>query len=358
MTSNKICYLLDTISNPNAGTESQFLKLYHGLKNQGEAVQLTVLRDADFLQNESSLSGYGCLNINKMFSVLSLLGLIKFAANLKKQKVKIVHVFFNDSSIIAPLILKLFGMKVVISRRDMGFWYTRLNSLILKLNSRFIDLAVVNSEAVKNITHQVERISKHKIKVVYNGYSLNSETHDVPMPTGTILGIVANIRPIKRMQDAVQALANLQDKYPELQLVIVGAGNDTELMHQAKELGVGEHLHCLGSKSSPLDYIHKFDIALLCSESEGFSNAIIEYLHAGKPVVCSKVGGNPEIIESGVNGYLYEAGDVVQLTTSIEKILQDKEHYQTLSKNAQLSVKSRFDETIMLSNYQEIYRSL
>lgn len=354
----KIYYLLDTISNPNAGTESQFLKLFDGLKNRKQGVSLAVLRDSDYLQKQNQLK-YQNLNIQKIFSLKAIFKMLKFAKELKKNNVQLVHIFFNDSSVIAPIILKLMGIKVIISRRDMGFWYTRLNKLILRLNHYVVDRAVANSRAVKIITEQVEGYHSDKVDVIYNGYDLaQSKNTPSDMPEGTILGIVANIRPIKRMQDAVAALGQLHKSHPHLQLVIVGDGDPKTLKQQAKELGIEQHLHCLGSKQQAIDYIEQFDIALLCSESEGFSNAIIEYLGAGKPVVCSRVGGNPEIIEHGHNGFLYDAGNIEQLSQNLDKILNTPELAKQVSQNAKSSVETRFGEALMLDNYQSLYAAI
>ena len=354
----KVGFLLDAISNPNAGTESQFIKLYQGLAEQGAKLSLTVLRDSPFLQNSAFFSNYQCLNITRLASVIALFKLFIFAWQVKKQRIKLVHIFFNDASVIAPLILKIFGIKVIISRRDMGFWYTPFKRAVLRLNGKLIDKAVTNSAAVKQVTHELEGINNNKIEVIYNGYRRADAHGAVEMPQGQILGIVANIRAIKRMQDAVAALAQLLPEYPDLQLVIIGDGDASELEKQAEQLAVREHLHCLGSKAEPANYIQQFDIGLLCSESEGFSNAIIEYLYAGKPVVCSEVGGNPEIITSGKNGYLYPAGDVERLSHFIRQLLVAPERYRVMSEHALSSVASRFDEDKMVNSYASLYRVL
>ena len=117
-----------------------------------------------------------------------------------------VHIFFNDASIIAPLFLKLHGLKVIISRRDMGYWYTASRLAILKLNGMLIDHVVVNSIAVKDKTNKCEGVKKNKISVIYNGYDnvdLFSNENEIDFlqygikETDLVLGLVANIRPLK-----------------------------------------------------------------------------------------------------------------------------------------------------------------
>jgi glycosyltransferase involved in cell wall biosynthesis len=72
-----------------------------------------------------------------------------------------------------------------------------------------------------------------------------------------------------------------------------------------------------------MKYIERFTVAVLCSESEGFSNSIIEYLQAGRPVVCTATGGNPEIVRDGHNGFLVPVGDAAALAERLVRLLSD-----------------------------------
>ena len=81
-----------------------------------------------------------------------------------------------------------------------------------------------------------------------------------------------------------------------------------ELRALAGKLGVGGRVIFTGGVERPSRYIRRFDVAVLCSESEGFSNAIIEYMADARPVVCTDTGGNPELVRDGVNGYLVPVG--------------------------------------------------
>ncbi|GAA5218533.1 glycosyltransferase [Corallincola platygyrae] len=354
-----IAYLIDTLGNPNAGTEGQFIKLVQGMAERGHNVRVYALRGSGFLASGSLGVEVEILNVTRMASPATFWKMFQLGRQLKRQKTQLVQTFFNDVSVIAPLFLKLAGCRVLISRRDMGFWYSDKLLKLLRWNRRWVDAAVVNSEAVGKQTSTQELIPAKRVHVIYNGYLPPAEAEsEVEIPEGPVLGIVANIRPIKRMQDAVSALGALQREFPALQLVIVGAGEPGLLQQQAKELGVADQLHCVGGQKAPQNYIRRFDIALLCSESEGFSNAIIEYLQWGKPVVCSRTGGNPEIIVDGDNGFLYEVGDVEALTGHIRSILSDQDFYQRLSDGARRSVATRFSMPNMLNRHEALYQQM
>ncbi|TCI04439.1 glycosyltransferase [Corallincola luteus] len=354
-----IAYLIDSLGNPNAGTEGQFIKLVQGMSQRGHQVKVYALRQSDYLTSGELGVEVEFLDVTRMASPKALWKMFCLGRRLRAQNTQLVQTFFNDASVIAPFFLKWAGCRVMISRRDMGFWYSANLLKLLRWNRRWVDAAVVNSKAVGEQTALAEHIPAERVHVIYNGYAPPAETQsDVELPAGPVIGIVANIRPIKRMQDAVAALGALCGEFPDLQLVIVGGGDPAELQSQAEQLGVAKLLHCVGGQSAPQDYIRRFDIALLCSESEGFSNAIIEYLQWGKPVVCSRTGGNPEIIEHGKNGYLYDVGDVDALVEHLRKLLADHEGYKKMSQYALSSVASRFSMSQMLGNHELLYRQL
>ena len=101
-----------------------------------------------------------------------------------------------------------------------------------------------------------------------------------------------------------------------------------------------------------------FDIGLLCSESEGFSNTLIEYLQAGLPVICSHVGGNPEIIEHEVNGLLYPAGDIDALSAHILALAGDPQRRSTMGVAGRAKVKSQYGLSKLVTAHQHLYENL
>ena len=363
---SKIFYLIDHFKDPYAGTEGQLYALVQTLTSQNKPVEMGVFRNSDYIRNGEFPCPVKVLDITKMFSLVTLFKLIQPGFYLRKNNFKLVHVFFNDASVIAPLILKCFGLKVIISRRDMGFWYTDTLKKILKINARFVDGCICNSGAVKDITIQSEGYSADHVHVVYNGlpsHKLNkkqdstSDNSDQAVTNNAELtiGIVANIRPVKRMQDLISALAMVIQSITQVKLIIVGGGNNEELKQQATELGIIDHIEFAGAQQDVASYIKQFDVATLTSESEGLSNAIIEYMVYGKPVVCSRVGGNPELIEHGTNGFLYEVGNISQLADYITTLLKDSERSSLFGQNGRVKVEKEFTIQQMVSNTLSIY---
>ena len=315
---NKLLLIIDCYKNPFAGTEGQLMMLIHGLKSHGYQLTLMILRGWEYSSSNRFPVPVDILDIGRIVSPVSWFRLAAYFLKKRSEGFNIAQTFFCDSSIICPPILKMLGYSVIISRRDMGYWYTHTNIRLLRINSMYVDYVIANSEAVKSITMRKENYPGHRVRVIYNGYEkmaqINIPDHS-PVESDNIalkLVIVANIRPIKRIQDAIDAVAIAADSVQNISLYIVGGGDAMHLQKHAKQKGVADRVHFLGPRSDVQKILPDFDIGILCSESEGFSNTVIEYLQAGLPVICSNVGGNPEIIDHGVSGYLYDMGDVLR----------------------------------------------
>lgn len=363
----KVMYLLDNYRDPFAGTERQLYSLINGLDRNRVSPAMALFRHSSYIENNGFPCPVEVLGIYKLFSLRSLHRMIAFTSRLNKEHYDIVHIFFNDASIIAPVILKLGRLKIIISRRDMGFWYNWLNLAVLNVNRFFVDAAVTNCEAVKELTHKKENIPSGRIHVIYNGY-------DPGNPPGTsdsgsrisidrraerkLIGLVANIRPVKRISDLVHAVSMVRKKYPNIELMIIGGGDSSELKELAENLGIGNAVHFPGAQPNTPSLIPYFDIAVLCSQSEGLSNALIEYMFCQVPVVCTATGGNIELVIDNETGYLIPVGSTKDLAEKICRLLADPARAEIMARNARNFVEHLCDQENMLKKYHDLYTSL
>lgn len=373
----KILLVIDQISNPHAGTEGQFLLLIEQLLQQGYQLRVLLLSDSQWLREQGLSCPFEVLGSSAIKAPATWFKAWLFARRCRAQGFTLAHIFFNDASVVCPPMFWLAGIKTIISRRDMGFWYTGIYRLLLPITGKFVSAVVSNSHAVAEVTAQVEKIPSARMEVIYNGYKrrVASDNHpatehkngiallDLLNIQGAVMfGLVANIRPIKRMQDAIAALAllvadtSLAACNPHL--VIVGAGDASELMHFAHTQGVAERVHCLGGRSDIPNCLRYFAAGLLCSESEGFSNAIVEYQFAGLPVICSHTGGNPEAVTQGQTGWLYPVGDLAQLSRAMQAVLQDRAAAQQMGAQAKQLAQARYSEEAMGEHYHQLYARL
>lgn len=363
----KIVYLLDSFDGPYGGTETQ---LWHILKKMDKSQfvpELVLLRHSDFsLANDTWPCSVRVLDIEKLFSpdgIGKVLGLVRY---LRQSDAKLLQAFFSESSLLGPLLARLSGMKYIASRRDMGIWYRPLLLFYLRAVRNLVDCVIVNSRAVRDLVSERERIPENRIHVVINGLE--------PLPAGAVarfdpwpgagaaaqsrdlvIGIVANLKKVKRIDVLLRAFETVQATIPASRLIIVGEGSlEGELRQLAGSLGILGKVEFTGRLEEPAQTIGSFDIAVLCSESEGMSNALMEYLRAGKPVVCTNVGGNPELVAHGRNGYLVAVGEHAALAQSILDIATNRELYRAMAQSAVQSVQ-QYTLEAMVQRHMDIY---
>mgnify|MGYP000569078419 CR=1 FL=1 len=320
-----------------------------------------MFKDSEFLKAKGVPCRWSSIDSSSLSSPVTWVRLARFVANFRKRGGRLAHVFFNDPSIICPPVFAAFGVRTLISKRDMGYWYTR----VLRLTRLFVTGVVVNSQAVAEITHKKERIPKKCIHLIYNGVTKEKEENaNLQVPDelkalkecGAVIAIVvANIRPIKRIQDAVAALGKMGGHAPNLHLVVVGAGDTSSLEDQAQGLGVSARVHFLGARDNVDTYLSAAEIGVLCSESEGFSNSIVEYMQHGLAVICTGTGGNPEAIRQNKSGLLYPVGDVPRLASAMADMAANPSKRKHMGECAKKIAVERFSVKRMVEAHEGLY---
>ncbi len=349
----------DQLAHLEAGTEGQVRTLHDGLAKIGWRVELAVLRNSIAIEDrwEGPVRELG---IRSLANPLSWWRAMRFASQVRKERFDVVHIFFNDASIILPPILRMWGLKVIVSRRDMGIWYTRWNLPVLRLVRFFVSCVVANSHAVGRLVSAKEGYSDSTVRVIYNGIDL-VENEPLPQPSETaapVIGLVANIRPVKRISDAIAAMKQVTNSHPTAVLEVLGGGDAAPLARQAVDLEIENHVKFAGRVADISSRIANYTICILTSESEGLSNALVEYQAAGRPIVCSDTGGNPEIVEHGESGFLYPVGDSDTLARHLSRLLSDPELRTHLASNARNNCERRFSIEDMLSKYMRLYHEV
>lgn len=165
----------------------------------------------------------------------------------------------------------------------------------------------------------------------------------------------------KGMDTLITALPKLLTRWPDLQLVAVGQGDDKDWLGDlAEENGVQRHVHFLtGLSYAQLAACYAAcDVFALPSRGEGFGLVYLEAMACGKPVIGGAHGGAPEVIEDGVTGYLVQHGDAVQLATSIETLLANPELAREMGRRGKQRVENEFRFSVFSKSLKKILREL
>ncbi len=372
--SPRLLYLLDNFPGPAAGgTESQFWLLYGAIDKTAWRPRVVTLRPSPYLESRLGNQDYASLDVTTVRSVRALWRLVTFAFRARRQGFRVAHLYLNDVSVVMPPLLWLAGIRVIVSRRDLGFWYTPGLLRILRFNRRFVDRVVANCAAVRDAVCSAEGYLPSEVDVVLNGVS-RPPTHlratgfraaaGVP-EDALVLGMIANLRPLKRVDDAIRALALTPTGGASVWLLVAGEDRLADgrslkqtLTELAIGLGVADRVVFVGAVSDSWGFLREVDVVLSCSDTEGLSNSIIEAMATGRPVVGSAVGGTPELIEDGTTGYLYPARDVSALARHIEHLMTDPALRDRMGRAAARLADATMSERALRERHEALYRRL
>ena len=356
--------MIDTLV-AGGGTENQLVKLISGLNRGRFEPYLIILRPKDELSIELDCP-VKYLNVKSLKSCKGITAIFKLSRWLKREEIDILQMFYFDSRFIGTLAARIAKVKrVIYSRREMGWWYTPFKLKVARFLAARCDACLANSEAVKKMVTATEKFPPGKIKVIYNGVDLQAPANgqrisrsDLNIPDDALLvGIVANLRPVKRLDRFIEAAALINRR--DVHYLIVGQGDlRTELENLAVQKGLADTIHFYHTVKDIANILDLIDIAVLTSESEGLSNVLIEYALAGIPAVAFDVGGNREIIRDSHTGYILPPGDTEALAGRIAELLNNREMRQIMGAEAHEFAGNTFSVDEMVRTTQSFYLQL
>jgi N-acetyl-alpha-D-glucosaminyl L-malate synthase BshA len=169
---------------------------------------------------------------------------------------------------------------------------------------------------------------------------------------------VSNFRPVKRVTDCVEIFARLRGRV-DARLVMVGDGPDRgAAAARADQLGVSGDVVFAGKQARIVDYLSAADVLLMPSETESFGLAALEAMSCEVPVVASRVGGLPEVVDDGVTGFLRPVADVDGMADAAYRILTEPELARAMGEAARRTAVERFTTDQIIPQYLDYYRAV
>jgi glycosyltransferase involved in cell wall biosynthesis len=164
---------------------------------------------------------------------------------------------------------------------------------------------------------------------------------------------------VKRTDDVLVAFKGLRDSGVDAMLCMVGDGPDRAgLERRAHELGIMRQVLFLGYQEEVSSFYAAFDALVLPSSNEGTPVSAIEALAAGRPVVATRVGGVPDVVRDGEDGFLVEAGETDELADRLERLARDPELRARMGRQGRERVLPRYAVDRLVEDVDELYRSL
>jgi glycosyltransferase involved in cell wall biosynthesis len=226
---------------------------------------------------------------------------------------------------------------------------------------------IVNSQSTAQQMSSKFKVPAEHIKVAYNGVGVlkDRQANDAVQtrkelglyPDRKTIGIVARFDPVKRLDTLIKAAILLSDI--PVQFLIVGDGQErTRLESMVETNGQTNRFIFVGNQKEPLRWISAFDIGVLCSESEGFPQAILEYMAMGLPVVASAVGGVSELVLDGETGFLVPSNDPAAFANALRSLIEDEKLSKQMGLAGQKRVREFFSLEKEISSHVIAYQSL
>jgi len=302
--------------------------------------------------------------------VKALLSLWHLYRLLRQERPDIFHGFLYGAYVPGAIVARLAGVGVVISsRRSLGLFKERKRVMLAaeRIATRFTDLVLANSPAVLADVRAQERIPYDRLRVVWNAVEpprhrrsrdVVRASFGVPM-TATCGVVVANLIAYKGHSYVVEAMPSVRSACGDVHILLVGDGPERARLEKlARDRGVSDLVHFCGATDDVGSYIHAADFGVLPSLQEGLSNAVLEMMAAGLPVIATCVGGNVDILRNEVNGALVRPADPAELAGSIVRVVQNPDLRHRLGAAAKADVEQRFSYEALVANMSAIYREL
>ncbi|HEV2383352.1 MAG TPA: glycosyltransferase [Terriglobia bacterium] len=298
-----------------------------------------------------------------LYGFRSLVTRCRLARHLRRHGIAIAHAFDFYTNLTLIPAARFAGVSVVIgSQRQLGDLLTPAQARVQALAFRWCDSIVCNSRAAAE--RLIERgISERKLAVIGNGLppeAFTAATAALPRCPGVLrVGMIAGMRSrSKNHAGLLRAAAMLSNRIQNLEFVLVGDGPlRAELERNAANLGLSGQVRFLGERRDIPSLLASMDVTALPSVSEGMSNAILESMAAGVPVVAARAGGTPELVVDGT-GLLVAPNDDEALAAALGDLLSDHALRQRLGQNARRFALDNFTLDYMCQRHEDLYRDL
>lgn len=297
--------------------------------------------------------------------------LAKLVGLIKREKIDLVHAHEFLMNVYGSVAAKIASVPMIGTIHGKGY-FTDKKSRILAYKLAMLlcsQMIAVSEDLRKYFTKELKLTNTSKIVTIYNGIDLNKYTvnnshrniHNKPgiSPNTLIAGIVGSLFVVKGIPYLLEAIKKVITYFPNFRLLIVGEGDQESILKKkVVSLGLQNIVNFLGFRNDIPEVLNLFDIYICSSSSEGLSLSILEAMAMEKPVIATEVGGNPELIVHGKNGYLVPPRDPEKLAEKILVLLKNKNLREQMGKMGRKIVEEKFSIKAMIDNYQNLYKKL
>lgn len=352
------------------GSETQIYTLLKYLdRTRYQPYVCSLYSDSQIEPTMSSIDVTGfSLGIRRVLEPKTLLRLLRLVHYCRLHRIRVIQAVRTD--IIAVIVARLAGVPIVLGAQRNVRSRERRNRYrwVRTLSERALSGVIANSQAAVDYRLTFSPLSPDRVFCVPNGLDLQKFDDDRQVDLAAVAPGIPAEAPrliiVSRLEIDAKGHRTLIEalKRPELEdchLLIVGDGPDrSRLEAMISDLHLGKRVHMLGHRNDVTAMMKLADIVVVPSNTESSPNVVLEAWAARRPVIASKVGGIPELIQSGINGELVPPGDPSALSVALKSLLADPSRRRSMSESGRALVEQRYSAAVMASNTADVYDQL
>lgn len=324
---------------------------------------------------QSGIAVYSVPMARNIQPLKDLASLIAIKRILQREKIDLIHLHGSKAALLGRLAAQIARTRSSIftvhnfildnyKSRSKKMLFTFIEQCLAHSTSKIITV----SEALKKELMEKQQLPPEKVITIYNGIELEKFPLTLPNlnlkeklglpPNSIVVGTVSRLIPEKGLQYLLQSAYQIKKEAQEKEIVflIVGEGPyRANLEKMCLTMELGDRVFFTGYRTDIQGLLGLMDVFVLPSLSEGLGVALLEAMAMGKPVIGSQVGGIPEVIEDGINGYLVPPADSLALTFSILRLISGKEQLKVVEKEARKIIEERFSLKKMVERVEKVY---
>jgi len=335
------------------GTERQFVNLGLALDPARFDVRFACMRRAgqfldELLRRRIPVADYAVRSLRRPGALAAQW---RLATDLRRDRIQVVHAYNFYANVFAIPAARLAGVPVIASIRDLGAYLSPAQRRLQRWVCRLADRVIVNAHAIAGWLVE-EGYDPGRIVVIPNGldverFSRVARTGHLASELGLpadapLVGLVGRVTRLKGIEDFLAAAVQVARRHPRARFLVVGSAADPdygrELAALVARLGLTGRVVFTGFRPDVERVVAELTVSVLPSLSEGLSNAVLESMAGGVPVIATAVGDTPEVIADGDTGLLVPPRAPAALAGRIEEILEHPDLARRLGARAQKAV--------------------
>lgn len=360
------------------GTESHVVALARRLDRSRFDVHIACLRPGGVLRPDvERLFQTATYPIARLFGPRTLRQQLRFARDLRTRRIDVVHAYGFYPNVFAIPAARLAGVPARLAAiRDNGDLWSRSQRVAERCVCRLATGVAVNARAVRDRLAR-DGYPPARIAVVRNGVDLGRFAPGgeparrdpeerarrrvaLGVPSGApLVAVVSRLNPLKGIDDFLRAAARLSQRNPAARFLVVGDGPcRSDLERLAQSLRLDGRVTFTGARPDVAALLAAADVSVVPSLSEALCNVLLESMAAGTPLVATRVGGTPEVVEDGTSGLLVPACDPPALAHAVLRVLEDPVLAAALSDGGLRRVRQHFSIERMVRETEDLYEAL